>query len=91
MIFKSLTIRRTESYQTPANTLVGTVDMVDEGGSAITVALSYTAIISILGIIQDEAKQRALAAAKKTGYALQDACAELAILTHPAITGEAEE
>ena len=32
MKLKSISIRRTESYHTPANTLVGTVDLVDEQG-----------------------------------------------------------
>lgn len=90
MKLKSLTIRRTESYQTPANALVGTVDLLDEGGAAMTVTLSGTSIIKILEVVQQEVQLRAVAAARQAGSAMQEACAEITLQEHPMLTVEEE-
>lgn len=86
MKLKSLTIRRTESYQTPANSLVGTVDLLDEGGSAMTIVLSAQSIIKICDMLQAEVSQRANIAARLAGDSMRDASAELTLSSHPMLS-----
>lgn len=88
MKLKSLTIRRTESYQTPSNTLVGTVDLIEEGGAAMTVVLSPQAIIKICDYLQLEVGQRAKVAANAAQTTMREAAAELLLEAHPMIQGE---
>lgn len=88
MKLKSLEIRRTESYQTPSNTLVGTVNLLDEGGSAMTIVLSAQSIIKICDMLQAEVTQRANVAARLASDSMRDASAELTLLSHPLLSSE---
>lgn len=88
MKLKSLTIRRTESYQTPANQLVGTVDLLDEGGSAMTLVLSNQSLIKICNLLQSEVTNKAAASAALARNSMQDAVAELAVIDHPLLSGD---
>lgn len=88
MKLKSLTIRRTESYQTPANQLVGTVDLLDEGGSAMTLVLSNQSLIKICNLLQSEITNKAAASAALARNSMQDAVAELEVLDHPLLSGD---
>lgn len=91
MKLKSLTIRRTESYQTPSNTLVGTVDLLDEGGSAMTIVLSARSIIKICDMLQAEVTQRANIAARLAQDSMKNASAELTLTTHPMLSIDPSE
>lgn len=86
MKLKSLTIRRTESYQTPANALVGTVDLIEEGGGAMSIVLSAQAIIKICDMLQNEVSQRANIAARLAQDSMRDASAELTLASHPMLS-----
>ena len=86
MKLKSLTIRRTESYQTPANVLVGTVDLIEEGGGAMSIVLSAQAIIKICDMLQNEVSQRANIAARLAQDSMRDASAELTFASHPMLS-----
>lgn len=86
MKLKSLTIRRTESYQTPANVLVGTVDLIEEGGGAMSIVLSAQAIIKICDMLQNEVSQRANIAARLAQDSMRDASAELTHASHPMLS-----
>lgn len=86
MKLKSLTIRRTESYQTPANALVGTVDLIEEGGGAMSIVLSAQAIIKICDMLQAEVSQRANIQARLAQDSMRDASAELTLASHPMLS-----
>ena len=89
MKFKALTIRRTESYQTPANTLQGTVDLVGDTG-AQTITLSAGAIINILAVIQKEVEGTAKYNAKLAHAAMMDAAGELQLTANPFVAPSEE-
>ena len=91
MKLKSLEIRRTESYQTPANALVGTVNLLDEGGGAMTIVLSAQSIIKICDLLQAEVTQRAAASARLAQSSMRDASAELALSSHPMLSVEEDQ
>ena len=86
MKLKSLTIRRTESYQTPSDQLVGTVDLLDEGGSAMTLVLSNQSLIKICNLLQSEITNKAAASATLARNSMQDAVAELEVIDHPLLS-----
>ena len=86
MKLKSLTIRRTESYQTPSDQLVGTVDLLDEGGSAMTLVLSNQSLIKICNLLQGEITNKAAASATLARNSMQDAVAELEVIDHPLLS-----
>lgn len=88
MKLKSLEIRRTESYQTPSNTLVGTVNLLDEGGGAMTIVLSAQSIIKICDMLQAEVTQRAAVSARLAQDSMRDASAELTLASHPMLSAE---
>ena len=88
MKLKSISIRRTESYQTPANTLVGTVDLLDEQGGALTIVLSPATIVKFAQLVQAEVQARAREQANKVPLAFSDACAELEIQSNPLLSSE---
>lgn len=85
---KAITIRRTESYSTPANTLVGTIDFIDEQGGALTVVLSPSSIIKFGKLCMDEVQARAKAQAAEVPFAFVDAHAELEIQANPLLSNE---
>ena len=87
---KSIDIHRTESYQTPANTLVGTVNLLDEQGGALTIVLSPTSISKFASLITAEIQARARAQANEVPQAMLDAHAELEIQANP-LLAPAEE
>jgi hypothetical protein len=86
MKMKELRIQRTESYQTPANTLVGTVNLVDEGLGAQTIVLSPQSIIKICNLIQAEVQARAMVQARAAGEAMTNAIGELEMIEHPLLS-----
>ena len=86
MKLKSLEIRRTEAYSTPANTLMGTVNLIDEGMGAQTIVLSPQSIIKICNLIQAEVQSRAMAQARSAGEAMVDAVGELELIDHPLLS-----
>lgn len=77
--FKSLSIRRTESYQTPANTLQGVAEFIDEDNGAISTTLDQHTLIRLMDVMKDCAAARAKQMAKNTGSAFNDAVAELTL------------
>ena len=79
MKLQKLEIRRTESYQTPPNQLVGTVSLCGESGEQTTV-LSAGAISRIIGVISNEVAKTALQNAALTANALQSACDEVRLI-----------
>ncbi len=91
MKLKSLTIKRTESYQTPANTLVGTVDLIEEGGGAMTIVLSPASIIKICDLLQEEVSRRAQLSARLAADSMREAASELSLLTHPMLSAEEQK
>ena len=86
MKFHSLQIRRTESYQTPANTLVGTVTLTEEGGGQQTVTLSSQMLVRLCMILQEHVAQRAQEQAEQAGSAMSEAVAEISIAGNPFLT-----
>ena len=87
---KSIDIHRTESYQTPANTLVGTVNLIDDGGGALTIVLSPTSITKFASLIAAEVQARARAQANEVPEALANANAELEIQANPLLSAEGD-
>ena len=85
---KSIDIHRTESYQNPPSTLVGTVNLIDEGGGALTIVLSPSSIAKFAGLITSEVQARARAQANEVPEALANANAELAIQANPLLSGD---
>ncbi len=79
MKLQKLEIRRTESYQTPSNQLVGTISICGESGEQTTV-LSAGAISRIIGVISDEVAKTARQNAALTANALQSACDEVRLI-----------
>lgn len=77
--FKSLTVKRTESYQTPANTIQGVVEFIDEDNGAISTTLDHSTLMRLIGVMKDCAAARAKQLAKSTSAALDDATAELVL------------
>lgn len=79
--FKSLTVKRTESYQTPANTLVAVAEFIDEDNGAISTILDQATVIQLMEVMKGCAAARAKQLAKHTSSALDDAAAELTLAT----------
>ena len=88
---KSIDIHRTESYQNPANTLVGTVNLLDEQGGALTIVLSPPSIAKFASLISAEVQARARAQANEVPEALANANAELEIQSNPLLSASSEE
>lgn len=86
MKLKQFNIRRTESYQTPSNTLVGTVTLVDEAQGEQTVVLSPATIVKVLTLIQNDVTTKAREQANKAGLALVDGIAEIELASNPLIS-----
>jgi hypothetical protein len=87
MKLRQLQIRRTESYQTPANALVGTVTLVDEGGEQ-TVTLSSVMLVKICNLLQSHVAQRAQEQALQAGKAMQEAAAEIELAGNPFLASD---
>ena len=87
MKLHQLQIRRTESYQTPANALVGTVTLVDEGGEQ-TITLSSQMLVKICTILQSHVAQRAHEQAAQAGKAMSETVAELEMAGNPFLTSQ---
>lgn len=85
---KSIDIHRTESYQNPPSTLVGVVNLVDEGGGALSITLSPSSISKFAGLVSAEVQARARAQANEVPQAFTDATAELEIQTNPLLSGD---
>lgn len=77
MKIKELVIRRTESYQTPASALVGTVTLIDEGQSSSTLVLSPQTLVKIFNVINADLQAKARAQATATLTAADDAAGEV--------------
>ena len=77
--FKSLTVKRTESYHTPANTLQGVAEFIDEDNGAISTTLDHSTLMRLMDVMKDCAAARAKQLAKSTSAALDDVTAELAL------------
>ena len=85
---KSIDIHRTDSWSKPADTLVGTVNLIDEGGGALTIVLSPTSIAKFAGLIAAEVQARARAQANEVPEALANANAELEMQANPLLSGD---
>lgn len=72
MKLKNLTIRRTESYETPSSQLVATVDFEGPGGN-LHVDLAPGFIVRVLALIEVDAAQRAERLAASVKSAMVDA------------------
>jgi hypothetical protein len=79
MHFQSLEIKRTASYETPANTIVGVVSLSGESGSQ-TIRLSTSTIGQIMSLILSETKRTAAQNAGLVEGALKNAVAERQVL-----------
>lgn len=90
MKLKSLSIRRTESYQTPANTLVGTVTLVDEGQGEQTIVLASAIILKICKEIASHVENRAIEQARQAGGAMREAAAEIELSEFAALEHKSE-
>lgn len=88
MKLKAITIRRTESYSTPANTMVGTVDFIDEQGGACTIVLSPRAIIKFADLVRMEVQDYAQRMVKDIPAALRNAQDELELQSTPMLTAD---
>lgn len=88
---KSIDIHRTDSWSKPADTLVGTVNLIDEGGGALTIVLSPTSIAKFASLISSEVQARARAQANEVPEALANANAELEIQSNPLLSASSEE
>lgn len=86
MKLHSLQIRRTEPYQIPANVLVGTVTLIEEGGGQQTVTLSSQMLVKICDLLQSHVAQRAREQAAQAGLAMHEAIAEISIAGNPFLT-----
>jgi hypothetical protein len=86
MKLKSITIKRTESYQTPSNTLVGTVELLDEGGGAMTIVLSPGMLSKFVALAATEVANRASAQARMVPEAMLEAKDELLLSANPLIS-----
>ena len=88
---KSIDIHRTDSWAKPADTLVGTVNLLDEQGGALTIVLSPTSIAKFASLISFEVQARARAQANEVPEALANANAELEIQSNPLLASSSEE
>lgn len=88
---KSIDIHRTDSWSKPADTLVGTVNLLDEQGGALTIVLSPASIAKFASLIAFEVQARARAQANEVPEALANANAELEIQSNPLLAASSEE
>ena len=88
---KSIDIHRTESYQNPSNTLVGVVNLIDEGGGALSITLSPSTIAKFGALVKYEVQKRAQAQANEVPQAFSDAMAELEIMSNPLLSDTSKE
>lgn len=88
---KSIDIHRTDSWSKPADTLVGTVNLIDEGGGALTIVLSPTSIAKFAALISAEVQARARSQANEVPQAMVDANAELEIQANPLLSSSEGE
>ena len=88
---KSIDIHRTDSWSKPADTLVGTVNLIDEGGGALTIVLSPASIAKFASLITSEVQARARSQANEVPQAMLDANAELEIQANPLLAASSEE
>lgn len=75
MQVKALQISRTASYETPANTIVGVVELTGEYGE-IKARLSSVSISKIFDIIKNDVQETATRNSQAVSRALEDAAAE---------------
>lgn len=89
MKLKSLRIHRTESYQTPANTLVGLVELINEEQGAMQLRLSNATLMKICELCQADVTRQAQLQARAAAESMADASSELALGSNPFVAIEA--
>ena len=79
MKLSKLEIRRTESYATPSNALVGLVELTGPSGGQ-QIVLSATSIAALIDVIADQVAATAKINAKQVSAGLADAKSEVRLL-----------
>ena len=79
MKFQSLSIRRTESYETPSKQLVGIAELIDEDQGKLSIALDHGTLITVLCVLKDCVTERSKRLAKDAPKGLTESISELQI------------
>lgn len=81
MKLTKLEIRRTESYSTPPNALVGLVELTGDTGQQ-SITLTATSISELIGVISKQVAATARVNAKQVEGVLAEAQSEVFLLEH---------